>query len=402
MRSDTDSPETRVEDGRLRVCQLISQFAPVASGAERQAEAQGRELVRRGHEVHVLTRAFPGLPRDEDLGGVIVHRWIRPIALGPLFGLSFVVGTIAAIREARRTFAPHLIHTHQALWEAIATGAGREWIGRLPVLAQPASSGYFGEALEMRRTRGFPILRRCAIRNPWFAMISSDLEREWRELGAPPDRMFRAASGVDADRFRPGPSAVEAELPPGPRVVFTGRLHPQKNLEFLIRAWTIATRDLGAPGTLLLVGDGPDRRSLEESARAAGIGDRVRFVGAVADPSEYLRASRIFVLPSVAEGMSNSLLEAMATGLPCLASRIGGNLDLIEPGRRGDLLPTDHPEPWARTLRDWLANPELAARLGAESRRLVEERHALPRVVDRYLEIYRTILGAGRDSAAAR
>ena len=185
----------------VRVCYVISHFHPFASGAERQALAQGVELVRRGHSAHVVTQAIRGLPRDEDVCGVRVHRWVEPIRLGPLFAVSFVAGVIRALRRLRPEY--DLIHTHQGLWEAISTGLGRGAFGDAPILVQPASSGYYGEAEELARTRGFPLLRRAILRNRAFAAISADIERQWLALGVSPGRMVRMASGVDAGPLPP-------------------------------------------------------------------------------------------------------------------------------------------------------------------------------------------------------
>ena len=378
----------------LRICYLLSLFHPIASGAERQALEQGAELTRRGHSVLVVTQRQPGLPAVETIRGVEVHRRIRTIRLGPLFGISFVAGTIRALRGLRDRY--DLIHTHQGLWEAIATGTGHGWLRGAPTLVQPASSGYFGEAEELARTRGFPSLRRLILRNDRFAAISADIERQWRALGVPPERIRRMASGVDAVRFRPGPSAMEDRLPSRPRVVFTGRLHPQKNLGWLLEVWPEVARRTGA--TLILIGDGPARPALEDQARRAGIAKKVRFVGVIADPSEYLRGADAFVLPSVAEGMSNSLLEAMATALPCLASAIGGNRDLLAHDRTGLLLPLDDRMAWSEGLVRVLLSPDLARDLGAAARRRVEGVFALPRVVDRYEMLYREMLAHSRPS----
>ncbi len=377
-----------LEDRPIRVCYVLSHFHPRQSGAERQALAQGMELVRRGHSARVITRAIPGLPRDDEVGGVLIHRWVRAVEAGPLFALSFVLGIIRGLIRLR----PHydLIHTHQGLWESVATGLGRDLFGRAPILVQPASSGYFGEAEEMARTKGFPALRRLSLRNPMFAAISADIEHQWRALGVPPEKMVRMASGVDAERFRPGPSRVEDDLPPGPRIVFTGRLHPQKNLDLLLDAWSDVAPEV--PGTLVLVGDGPDREALESQARARGIADRVVFVGPVPDPAEYLRAADLFALPSVAEGMSNSLLEAMATALPCLASDIGGNTDLITSGRTGLLIAPGDRSAWASALKTSLTDLDASRAMGRAARSRIEAEFALPVVVDRYLALYRRLL----------
>lgn len=370
-----------------RICYVVSYFHPLESGAERQALAQGVELVRRGHSVHVVTHAVPGLSRDEEVRGIQVHRWVHSSKTGPLFAISFVHGVIRALRTLR----PHydVVHTHQALWEAVATGLGRRWLRGAPTLVQPASSGYYGEAEELARTRGFPLLRRAILRNSSFAAISEDIERQWLALGVSNDRMTRTASGVDAEHFRPGSSSLEAELLPRPRVVFTGRLHPQKNLDLLLEAWPQVAQRTAA--NLILIGQGPERDRLASKAQALGISGRVQFTGALPDPADALRAADVFVLPSVAEGMSNSLLEAMATGLPCLATNIGGNTDLLKDGV-GILVEPDRPQAWADALIGVIEDRERARRLGDAARHRIESEYALPVVVDRYLNLYRELL----------
>ncbi len=375
-------------DRPLRVCYLIGNFFPRESGAERQALAQGRELARRGHSARVVTQFIPGLPVDDEVDGVKIHRWVHASCRGPLFGLGFVAGVIRALRRLRPEY--DLIHTHQALWEAIATGVGRDFFRGAPVLVQPASSGYFGEAEEMSRTKGFRVLRKLTLRNRMFAAISADIEDQWREMGVPADHIVRMASGVDATHFRPGPCAVEESLPPPPRVMFTGRLHPQKNLDLLIDAWPeVAVR---TPANLVLVGGGTQREALTNRARDRGVADRVHFTGAVPDPAEHLRGAEVFALPSVAEGMSNSLLEAMATGLCTLASDIGGNRDLITDGLTGRLMPPGDLRAWTDALVEAVNDREMSLRLGRRARSRVEDEFALPVVVDRYVALYRQML----------
>jgi glycosyltransferase involved in cell wall biosynthesis len=272
----------------------------------------------------------------------------------------------------------------------VATGIARHRLGGIPTLVQPASAGYYGEADELGRTRGSGLLRRLILANTAFAAISAEIERQWRELGVPAGRMVRMASGVDADRFRPGPSSIESELLPRPRAVFTGRLHPQKNIPLLLEAWTEVARR--SPANLVLVGPGNDRQQLEELAGSLGLAGRVQFTGGVADPADYLRAADLFVLPSVAEGMSNSLLEAMATALPCVVSRIAGNTDLIDDRRNGRLVDQPDAGSWAAAILELLEDSEMAGRLGAAARRRIDEEFALPVVLDRYVDLYRRMI----------
>jgi L-malate glycosyltransferase len=373
----------------LQVCYVVSFFHPFASGAERQALVQGAELVKRGHVVHVVTRAVPGYPiEDEDYQGILIHRWIKTLTRGPLFGLSFVAGVVRALTRLRSEF--DIIHTHQALWEAVATGLARPVLSGKPTLVQPASAGYYGEADELSATRGASLLRRAILANTGFAAISAEIDREWRALGVGEGRIARMVSGVDTETFYPGVSHVESELLPRPRVLFTGRLHPQKNLPLLLEAWTEIARR--GPANLILVGPGNDRHRLIELASTMGISDRVQFVGAVDNPADYLRAADVFVLPSVAEGMSNSLLEAMATALPCVVSGIGGNTDLITEGQTGRLVMEPTAGAWSKTLLETLENPSEAFRLGTAARHRIDAEYAHSVVVDRYLELYRKMI----------
>lgn len=380
-------------DRKLHVGIVISLFAPRESGAERQARLQAESLARRGHTVTVFTRKLANLPEVQTLysgpggGRLVVRRVIRTSSLGPAFGLSFVGKLSAALIRARRSL--DVVHTHQALWESITTGLIRDFMP-CPILVQPASSGYDGEAREMMRTKGAAVLRRLAVRNRHFACISAQIAEEWASLGVPRSAMVNAASGVDTIRFRP---ASEPPLTDRSRfqAVFTGRLHDQKQVDVLIRAWP-AIRGL-APARLVIVGDGPLRNDLEDLRASLGLSqDEIRFTGRIDDPSDILRESDLFVLPSRAEGMSNSLLEAMATGLPCVVSAIGGNVDLIQPDLTGRLVAEANPEAWTEAILGIFRNPEAARRLGKAAREKVEREFSIDAVVDRNLTLYRRLI----------
>lgn len=384
-----------VPAGPLRVALVVSHFHPQESGAERQALLQGAELARLGHIVHVITKQVEGLPLEETVRGIHVHRCVRTSTLGPLFGVSFVRGVIQALRRLKPQI--DLVHTHQGLWEAVAVGLARSWLGRRPTIVQPASSGYYGEAEELLRTKGSSLLKRCILRNSAFVAISADIERQWLSLGVPPSKMTRLASGVDARHFCPGPSDLESALPPRPRVMFTGRLHPQKNLDVVLDAWPEVVRQV--PAHLVLVGWGPQRDRLLARAGELQVGQFVHVVGPVSDPADHLRAADAFILPSIAEGMSNSLLEAMSSRLPCLVSAIGGNQDLIDDGRTGLLLDPRDPPAWTTGILQVLQNPSFAESLAQAAREKVESEFAIEIVVAQYVSLYRNLLS---DSSLTR
>jgi glycosyltransferase involved in cell wall biosynthesis len=391
--SGLNRPAGEPVERKLHVGIVISLFAPMESGAERQARLQAEALVRNGHSVTVFTRKLENLPESQTLmtgpagNRLTVKRVVRTSRIGPAFGLSFVGRLSAALIGSRRSL--DIVHTHQALWESITTGLVRD-IMPCPILVQPASSGYDGEAQEMMRTKGAAILRRLAVRNRHFACISAQIADEWTALGVPRSTIIPAASGVDTTRFRPAevkPLSDRSRF----RAVFTGRLHDQKQVDVLIRAWP-AVRRL-APARLTIVGDGPLRDSLIHLRDSLGLtDDEVHFAGRIEDPSDILRESDFFVLPSRAEGMSNSLLEAMATGLPCVVSAIGGNVDLIQPDLTGRLVADSSPEAWSDAILGLYRNPEAARRWGAAAREKVEREYSIDAIVDRNVTLYRRLI----------
>lgn len=381
----------------LRICFCVSCYWPNESGAERQAHRQAAELVRRGHTVTVLTQRIDGEADVEQRDGVTIQRCIRTINhLGPAFGLSFIGSLSRAIRRLRGEV--DVIHCHQGLWEAVASG----WaIRRLPGVAsvvQPAAGGEFGEAVALSRTKGKAVLRRLILRNQHFVAISEQIESEWLELGVDPARLTRIGSGVDTQQFRPGPSSVTQQLPAGPKVLFVGRLHAQKNLHVLLNAWRMIVGRI-ADAHLLLAGDGPQRGELEQLARDLGIADAVSFLGSIANPEEYLRAADVFVLASHAEGMSNSLLEAMASGLPIVTSQAGGNTDLIRHEATGLLADAAQPDEIAAAIGRLLTDRELASRCGEAARETVVQDYSIESIVDRYLALYDKLLREIRSAA---
>ena len=381
----------------LRLCLFISHFWPNASGAENQAYQQGVEFARRGHTVDVLTRQINGYPREEKRDGLHIHRHLNPISMGPLFGTSFLLQSARSLLKSRKQF--DLIHTHQGLWEASATGLIKSFLN-CPSLVQPASGGWDGEMEVLNRTRGRTFLRKLIHRNDHFAAISQQIADELRQNGIADEAISLTNSGVDIDRFSPGESRVKNHLPTGKRVLFLGRLHPQKNLEMLLQAWKTIISSYSTDHSditsspqqkqpyLIIIGDGPLKGTLHKQCREMGIHDSVIFLGSAKNPEEYLRAADLFVLPSRAEGSPNALLEAMSTGLTCLVSDIGGNVDLIENGVRGFLLPTDQADLWAQMIRMLLDNPDRINQTGTAAREWIVQERSIPSVVDEYEKIY--------------
>ncbi|MGH7360697.1 MAG: glycosyltransferase family 4 protein, partial [Candidatus Methylomirabilales bacterium] len=370
-------------------------------------EALARVLVARGHQVIVLTRQLGGLPVREVLGGVPVVRAIRTIELGPLFGLTYILSVARFLLTHRRDW--DVIHVTHAYLDAFTAVLTRRLHG-LPVVVRPACAGYYGDLARMGRFRVWPLLPaldgfttrtviRTIARADAFIANSTELREELIGAGFPAERIVHIPNGVDLNHFHPDPVERSGEarrrlgLPAGPLLGFAGRLDPQKGLHTLLAAvQPLLTGD--GETRLLLMGEGPQRSELEQAARRAGLSARILFRGLVRDVAPYLRACDIFVFPSVGEGMPNALLEAMASGLPCVASAIGGCTDIVTDGESGLLVPPGDAAAFRAALDRLLHSPELRARLGAAARATVVSRFGLERLGERYEKCLGTTLTA--------
>jgi glycosyltransferase involved in cell wall biosynthesis len=183
--------------------------------------------------------------------------------------------------------------------------------------------------------------------------------------------------------------------PETPRLVCVGRLGPEKGQLLLVQA-AATLRDRGLPVEVVLVGDGPLRREIEDSAIRLGVSERVRVVG-WQDSSQVRRGieeSRALVLPSFAEGIPVVLMEAMALRRPVISTYVGGIPELVRPGENGWLVPAGSVEDLARAMAEAiLATPEELDRMGSLGRSLVLERHVLAREVGKLAEILENAQG---------
>ena len=177
-------------------------------------------------------------------------------------------------------------------------------------------------------------------------------------------------------------------------VMFVGRLLPKKGVDLLLRAWAKVCQE-HPTAHLVILGDGPFRAELSALADTLGVSKHVSFQGHVDNVSHYLWAADVFVLPSKAEGLSNALMEAMAAGLPCVASKVGGNIDLITDGENGLLFDSGNEAQLVAALSNLLRNEAEARKLGRKARKTVETEFSLSSVVAQYINLYKRLLKNG-------
>ncbi len=394
----------------MRVCILCPYFYPLYGGPENQALQVCQHILRSddSFEFTVVTRRLGHLPSRDNLKGIEIHRlgspWLARRA--PRLAYFFFL-FLAAVFFMHHRESFDVIHSLRAYGlGSLAALLGRFF--RKPVIVKIAEGELRVPArLSKRIIRRFRLvfLRRASA----LVCLNDESESALRSLGVAKERISRIPNGVDTERFKPlRDPRLKADLreslglpTDGQLVIFVGYMHPRKGLESFFAAWPEVSAQ-HKDGHLILVGPLPKKgvrlpqgflRSFRRFSEVDAGALRVIWTGGKENVEDFLRASDIFVLPSRYEGLPNALLEAMATGLPCLATRIPGIEEVITDGLNGVLLPPEN----ARALTTGLGRllsmePECLQEMGDRARMHINSRHSIARVARRYVELYEELV----------
>ncbi|WP_435011536.1 glycosyltransferase family 4 protein [Tundrisphaera lichenicola] len=373
----------------MKIALVTRRYPPLIGGAERVLSYLAPALASEGAEVVVLTARSGGLAPSE-----VVSHGCRVERLAT--SKARFVGTFLYMRELSRWFARNRVDlAYVSMLKHDAYAVLGEGLRRgFPVVLRPEGAGATGDLAWQSWGRfGRTIGRRCRQADAVVA-ISSAVRGELIGAGYAPSKVVDLPNGVPIpDRgWEPGTD------PTSLRAAYVGRLAPEKGLDALVDAWPIVRA--GHPeARLTLVGEGPERPGLEARIARLGLMGSVELAGAVADPSEILRSSDLFVLPSREEGMSIALLEAMVLGIPSVASAIPGNLALMTDREHGRLAPPDDPAALARMILEHRADPD-ALRMAIAARRRVSEHYSISAVARRHLELFRELIDRSPHSSS--
>jgi glycosyltransferase involved in cell wall biosynthesis len=362
---------------RLRIEMLLPSLP--RAGMEVVAGNLAGVLRERGHDVGFTCLEGPG-----ELGVELREAGFR-VSVVPAPGLrpNIVARELGPWLLERR---PDVLHVHTGLWLKAVQAAQH---ARVPRTIYTLHGIHVIEPWYNRY-----MSRLAARRTDRIVAVSESLRNYlYHNARVHPDRVSVIPNGVSATRFRRGePSAEERErfrLPGLDRriVGVVARLDPVKNHALLLDAFALVVRE--APDAfLVIVGDGPLRSKLEQQIERLHLQHHVLITGVHTDTAPLLRQFDVFVLSSDSEGTSMSILEAMATALPVVATAVGGTPALLRDGACGVLTPPDNAAALAQALLDVLADPARARRLGAEARRVVEAEHSEEYMTDQYEEVY--------------
>lgn len=372
---------------KIRVVMVILEYAPIIGGAQRQLALLAPYLDALDVEVSVLTRRYPGLAPFEVIDGVPVRRLPTP---GPK-PIASLLYSAASLRHLVR-MKPDLVHAF-SLFSPLTTAVAYKALSGTPVAVKVLRGGKLGDVFRLQhKFLGDGRLGAFRRSVDAFISISQEISAELAAAKIDDAKVTYIPNGVDTDHFQPVTADLKRkirstlDLPAGPVVIFTGRLVPEKGVDLLLKAWD-AVSHVHPEATLVIVGEGDLRDQLQTQAGAG-----VRFIGGVGDVRSYLEAADLFILPSSDEGLSNSLLEAMAAGLGVVATEVGGAPDLIRHQQNGWLIPPGEIDAIRDALQGLIDDPGIVHRMGLAARQTVMESYALPVVAQQLRGLYDKLL----------
>jgi len=307
------------------------------------------------------------------------------------------VGAYARMWAIIRRLKPRIVHTRNLPAIDMIAPA---WLAGVPRFVH-SEHGLDLVEIDGKNPRYNGLRRLSRIMVDRYITVSADLNNWLRqEIGVPSSRLETIYNGVDTERFSPQrkhrPPLPEGFAPPSSVVLGTlGRLDPLKNQLGLAQAFArlLANRpELRQRLRLVIVGDGDQREKIEAVLAAANARDLAWLPGFRDDTPALYQALDIFVLPSLREGISNTLLEAMASGRPVIATRVGGNPEIVPEGVAGHLVLPGDPDALAAAILSYVDHPELMHALGKGGRKHVLGNFSLATMVAKYDSAYRSLL----------
>jgi len=367
-----------------RLCVVFISTGLAYGGAETQLVRLATRLKSRGWEVRIVSLMPPKAYVDElEASGI------------PVFSLDIrrkLPDPRPILRLARliRRWRPHIVHSHMVHANLLVRIVRP--LTPVPVLICSARN-----IDEGGRLREFLYRITDPLCDLTTQVSQAGLERYVRVGAVPRHKIRYVPNGVDTERFKPNSqvrAAKRKELLLDGRFCWlaVGRFHPQKDYGCMLRAFAEVVKK--RPESLLLIaGDGPLRPEMERLASALGITEEVRFLGVRQDVPELMNAADAYVMSSAWEGMPNVLLEAASSGLPIVATDVGGNREIVVDGVTGFLVPPRDPSSLAQAMLRLMELPERArVRMGEDARRYVEENFGLDYVVDLWEDLYKELL----------
>lgn len=361
----------------MKIVILYPVFIPKWIGGTEIASFNiAKGLAENGHEVHVITSLDRGLQKHEKIHGFHIHR-IPTIKKSPLLTINYAISSQFLIKR----IDPDIIHC-QAIHTGLAGFIANKMYKKKYVVYARGDDVYSSWLFK-------EVVSKLVLRNASAVIaLTEDMRNKLKKFQ---EDILVIPNGIDIEKYinlSRGKIRESLNINDEKIIIFVGRLHHAKGIEYLIRAMQfILEKEKNV--RLLIVGDGEDRGNLENLALKLNLTGKVTFVGELQNEKvpEYMVSSDVFVLPSLSEGFPMTILEAMASGLPIVASNVTGLCEIIREGENGLLVEPMNPRDFARKVLLLLEDDNLRKGISLENRKKVGD-YSLSNVIKQIESIY--------------
>ena len=418
---------------KIKVLMVIALFYPYIGGAEKQAQKLASELVKKNVDVALITGRWSNkLKKHEEIEGLKVIRNFTNFIFcrkGQLnTSVSFFQADILIKNSRLKTVKVFfrkifvrisvyiyqvslfsyllinknkydIIHTHQVLYPAfISTVCAR--ILKKPVIAKVGSSGFNSDINQIKKLPEGKLQLKYILHNiDRLLCTSSKMHREFLDAGMDEDRIVIIRNGVKTEPFVRSYESCNT-------LAYLGRLIKSKDIPTLINAFSIVIRDHSNDLKLILIGDGPEKENITGLIKESGMEKSISITGMVDYPGEFLKQSDVFVFPTLIEGLSNSLIEAMSFRLPCIVTNIPGNIEVMgetgsnynikkgefKKSRYGILFNPLDEKALVKAIVFLLENPRIREKTGESAFEKIRGEFDIDVISDKYINLYRELL----------
>lgn len=387
------------QNTKIKVVMIIATYYPVWGGAQRQLKQIGEFLVDNGVEFFILTRRLRGTKKFEIIDGVSVYRIFVTNRSKIIDSILYTFLSLIWLLLNKSKF--DILHCYQTYSPTTIGVFIKKILKKKRVFVKVTSSNEYGETNEIKRLPFFKLrihILECVDK---FLVVNRQIIKELNSLGIPLNKIEYIPNGVKIPRDDCLTEGYKQQLRNRLDLnfkkiaIFTGRITEEKNLDTLLNSWKIIVQD-HPESHLIILGEGcKERNSQGKIANLRvklNMENSVHLLGKVDNVFDYLLASDIFVLPSISEGLSNSLLEAMSAGLGVIVGDNDGNRQLINDGENGILVNPRDSNNIYHALCKMIENEDFSKLLGRNARQTVINNFSIEDIALKYINQYRACL----------
>ena len=366
---------------KKNILMIIPSFLPLIGGAEKQLLNLSMNLVRSNVSIEVVTRLLPGTKTEEHIHGFTIRRLKNYFP-----NIGFLISLFIFILKNKSSY--DLFHIHTLNSPAIL-GSFLGQLLNIPVLLKVTRSGHGAQLESIENSFLKKLLFHKIKKYSNFVAITRDVHNELSLFGVEKNKIFNIPNGVDVEEklFKDPNTHLNNNIV---KIAYVGRLIKRKRVDWLIKALSeISDKN---KFELIIIGDGPEKSALKSLAASLLATEQFHFTGSIehADAIRKLNDCEIFALPSDSEGMSNALLEAMASGLAVVAAKIPSNKELVEHEHNGLLF--SNFEELKNNLESLLSDKNLTEILSENAHSSIYENFSFERISKSYLRLYTDII----------